>query len=165
MDLKNAFELAMKGEIEGRELYTVAAEKSEDEKAKEVFAYLAKEENSHLEALTNMYHSFLKGEELLLPKLPRLVTFDDAKSPIFSRDFKGRLGGRHFEMSALSIGLKLEQDAFRYYEKMSIEVEDDGLKSFFKTLSAWEKDHYDALNKELEYLEDDYFRENSFSPF
>jgi rubrerythrin len=112
-----------------------------------------------------MYHSFLKGEELRMPKLPRLVRFDDAESPIFSRDFKGRLGGRHFEMSALSIGLKLEQDSFRYYEKMSNEVVDDGLKSFFKNLSAWEKDHYDALHQEIEYLEDDYFQENRFSPF
>ncbi len=165
MDLKKAFELAMKGEIEGRELYSIAAEKSEDEKAKKVFAFLAKEENSHLEALTNMYHSFLKGEVMTLPKLSRLVTFNDAESPIFSRDFKGRLGGRHFEMSALSIGLKLEQDSFQYYEKISNEVGENRLRDFFKTLSAWEKDHYDALYKELEYLEDDYFRENRFSPF
>ncbi len=68
-------------------------------------------------------------------------------------------------MSALSIGLKLEQDSFQYYEKISNEVGENRLRDFFKTLSAWEKDHYDALYKELEYLEDDYFRENRFSPF
>jgi rubrerythrin len=165
MDLKLAFETAMKGEIEGRELYKIAADRSEDAKAKEVFAYLAKEEDSHFEALKGMYHSYLKNEELIMPDLPRLVRFEDAKSPIFSDDFKSRLEGRHFEMSALSIALKLEQDAFQYYQKISDESADKGLKEFFSRLSAWEKDHYNALHREIAYLEDDYFTENRFAPF
>lgn len=165
MDLKLAFETAMKGEIEGRELYKIAADRSEDAKAKEVFTYLAKEEDAHFEALKGMYHSLLKSEEIVIPDLPRLVRFEDATNPIFSDDFKSRLEGRHFEMSALSIALKLEQDAFQYYQKVSDESGDEGLKKFFGRLSAWEKDHYDALHREIAYLEEDYFTENRFSPF
>jgi rubrerythrin len=165
MDLKLAFETAMKGEIEGRELYKIAADRSDDAKAKEVFAYLAKEEDSHFKALKEMYHSLLKSEEIVIPDLPRLVRFKDATNPIFSDDFKSRLEGRHFEMSALSIALKLEQDAFQYYQKVSDESGDEGLKKFFSRLSAWEKDHYDALHREIAYLEEDYFTENRFSPF
>jgi len=165
MDLKQAFETAMKGEIEGRELYLIAAERSGDEKAKEVFSYLAQEEDSHFEALKKMYHSYLKGEALHLTELPRLVRFEDALHPIFSADFKQRLKGRHFEMSALSIALKLEQDSFRFYGKMADETENRELKKFFSHLSEWEKDHYDALQREISYLEDDYFTENRFAPF
>ncbi len=165
MDLKLALETAMKGEIEGRELYKIAADRSDDAKAKDVFTYLAKEEDSHFEALKGMYHSLLKREELVIPDLPRLVKFEDAVNPIFSDDFKGRLQGRHFEMSALSIALKLEQDAFQYYQKVSDESDDTELKKFFSRLSAWEKDHYNALHKEIAYLEEDYFSENNFSPF
>ena len=106
MDMKKAFETAMKGEIEGRELYIMAAERSGDEKAQEVFEYLAREEDSHFEALKKLYHSYLKDEKLVIPELPRLAKFEDAKSPIFSKDFKNRLDGKHFEMSALSIALK-----------------------------------------------------------
>jgi len=62
MDLKQAFEKAMKGEIEGRELYTVAAERSRDDQAKEVFLFLAREEDSHLEALKSMYRSIMNDE-------------------------------------------------------------------------------------------------------
>ncbi len=165
MDLKLAFKTAMKGEVEGRELYLIAAERTDDAKAKDVFSYLAKEEDSHFEALKVMYHSYLKNEELVVPELPRLVRFEDASNPIFSSDFKNRLEGRHFEMSALSIALKLEQDAFQYYQKLSDESDDKKLKDFFSRLSAWEKDHYDALHREISYLEEDYFTENRFSPF
>jgi rubrerythrin len=165
MDLKLALETAMKGEIEGRELYKIAADRSDDAKAKDVFTYLAGEEDSHFEALKGMYHSYLKGEELVIPDLPRLVTFEDATNPIFSKDFKNRLQGRHFEMSALSIAVKLELDAFQYYQKISDESDDADVKKFFGRLSTWEKDHYNALQKEIAYLEEDYFTENSFAPF
>lgn len=165
MDLKLALETAMKGEIEGRELYKIAADRSDDDKAKEVFTYLAKEEDSHFEALKGMYHSYLQDQDLVIPVLPRLVRFEDATNPIFSEAFKGRLEGRHFEMSALSIALKLEQDAFQYYQKVSDESDDSELKEFFSRLSAWEKDHYNALHREIAYLEEDYFNENNFSPF
>jgi rubrerythrin len=165
MDLKLALETAMKGEIEGRELYQIAAERSDDEKAKDVFTYLAKEEDSHFEALKGMYHAYIKDQELVIPDLPRLVEFTDAENPIFSDSFKSRLEGRHFEMSALSIALKLEQDAFQYYQKVSDESDDEAIKSFFSRLSTWERDHYNALHREINYLEEDYFTDNSFSPF
>jgi rubrerythrin len=165
MDLKRGFEDAMKGEVEGRELYLVAAERTEDEKAKEVFTYLAQEENSHFEALKKMYHAHLRKEDYRIPDLPRLVRFEDVTSPIFSKEFKERLKGKHFEMSALSIALKLEQDAFQFYQRMSDESADGDLKAFFGKLSVWEKDHYDALHSEIAFLEEDYFTENRFSPF
>jgi rubrerythrin len=165
MDLKQVFEKAMQGEIEGRELYVIAAERSKDTKAREVFSFLAQEEDSHFEALKGMYHSYLRDEELPIPELPRLVDFEDATSPIFSREFKKSLEGKHFEMSALSIALKLEKDSFQFYGSMADESDDAKLKAFFEKLSAWEKDHYDALNREIAYLEGDYFTENRFSPF
>jgi rubrerythrin len=165
MDLKKVFGGAMKGEIEGRELYTIAAEKSADKKAREVFAFLAREEDSHLEALKAMYRSILKEEEITLPRLKRLVEFKDAVSPIFSPEFKKRLKGKHFEMSALSIAMKLEQDSFQYYKKMAEETDDPALREFFLNLSNWEKDHYNAIYREISFLEDTYFRDNNFAPF
>jgi rubrerythrin len=165
MDLKKAFGIAMKGELEGRELYKTAAASTDDSKAREVFSYLAEEENKHFETLEKMYHGILKGEELEIPPMQRLVRFEDAQSPIFSRDFKSRIAEKHFEMSALSIALKLERDSSQYYKKMSDESEDEQLKDFFSRLAQWETDHYDALYKEIQFLEDEYYEKNNFSPF
>ena len=165
MDLKKAFGKAMKGEIEGRELYSSAADKSDDKKAKQVFKYLAEEENKHFEALKSMYDSIVGDNKIIIPEIPRLVSFDDAESPIFSRDFKKRIAGRHFEMSALSLALRLEHDSTKYYREMANDAADDDLKEFFNKLADWENDHYEALYNEITFLEDDYYESNNFSPF
>jgi rubrerythrin len=165
MDLKKAFAIAMKGEIEGRELYKMVSERTDDPQAKEVFTYLAQEEQKHFEALEKMYHSTLKGEEIEIPSLPRLVRFEDVESPIFSKDFKMRIGESHFEMSALSIALRLERDASDFYKQMAEESSISGLKKFFSGLAAWEEDHYRAIYKEIQFLEEEYYQKNNFSPF
>ena len=165
MDLKKALEMAMKGEIEGRELYNVTAERTQDPNAREIFSFLSQEENSHFNALKTISHSYVKGEKIVVPELPRLVHFLDAESPIFSEDFKKGLEGKHFEMSALSIGLRLEYDASRFYRKMAESTEIKELKALFEELTQWENDHYNAFQKELNFLEDDYMMQNNFSPF
>lgn len=164
MDLKQALREAMKAEIEGRELYKVAAEKSQDVQAKEVFGFLADEEEAHLQALQEMYRQHLAGEPVNIPRLPTPVSLEGS-SPIFSEEFKSRLQHRHFEMSALSIALKLERDSFEYYAGMAERVHDRDMSDFFRSLSDWEKEHYQAIHREIALLENEYYRANDFEPF
>lgn len=164
MDLKQAFRNAMKAEIEGRELYRVAAEKSQDPKAGDVFTFLAGEEEAHLKALQDIYRQHLAGETIRVPRLPRPGSLEGS-SPIFSEEFKTRLKDRHFEMSSLSIALKLERDSFEYYGKLSEELGDRELSDFFSRLSEWEKGHYEAIHREIALLEEEYYRANNFEPF
>jgi len=165
MDLKGALQHAMKAEIEGRELYRIASERSDDKKAEKMFLFLSQEEDSHFEALKGMYEAYLKGDELSFPELPRIADFSHAESPIFSPSFKERIAGKHWEMSALSIALKLEQDSIRYYRRMADEAGDGRLKDFFLELSDWEKTHSEALSQELTYLQEEYWEKNNFVPF
>ncbi len=165
MDLKDVLKKAIQGEIEGRELYRMASEKSDDEKAREVFAFLAEEENSHITALQSIYKSFIDEEELAIALPDKKITLDKADNPIFSANFKERLKGKHFEISAISIGMKLEMDSYKFYSEMAEQAYDIKLKEFFKSLSDWEKSHYNALNREMESLQNDYFEMNNFAPF
>lgn len=165
MDLKEILKKAIQGEIEGRELYNTAAEKSDDEKAKEVFKFLAEEENSHITALKTIYESYTNNEELKIVIPDKKINFENAENPIFSENFKTRLKGKHFEISAISIGIKLELDSYKFYSEMADKTYDIKLKEFFKNLSDWEKAHYNALSKEMENLQDEYFEKNNFAPF
>ncbi|MCD6120991.1 MAG: hypothetical protein J7K04_04070 [Spirochaetales bacterium] len=45
------------------------------------------------------------------------------------------------------------------------EIEDAKLKELFKKLAGWEKGHYAILQKEINYLQEEYFSRNNFSPF
>ena len=60
-DLK-AYEVAMGIEKKGSEFYKQAAESTEDIEAKELFEFLAKEEEAHYKALEGM-HSYLMDPE------------------------------------------------------------------------------------------------------
>ena len=164
MEIKEILVQAIKGEIEGRELYKVAAERTEDRKGKEVLNYLAEEEDKHYEALSKMYQDLSEGRKVEMPDLGKPFSFDEPKSPIFSRDFIKRIKDKHFEMSALSIGLRLEMDAFRFYDKAAEKVDNPKLKEMFKKLSSWERGHYDMLQREIDYLQTEYFSKNNFTP-
>lgn len=166
MNFNEALKLAIKGEIEGRELYKTISEKTEDKKAKEIFLFLSNEEDKHFQTLRQVAFEWSKNKEKF-----KMIDFEkelkksSLNSPIFSDEFKKNIKNKHFEISALSIGIKLEKDSFELYEKLSKEVEDENLKTLFITLSKWEMSHYDLLNKELKDLEENYFFENNFYPF
>ncbi len=165
MDLKEAFKTAILGEIEGRELYRVAAEKTADEKARRVFTNLADEEDSHFKTLQAMAESYFKGEKITAPELPRLESFEDAESPIFSQNFKDFIKDKHLEVSTLAIGMKLELESKLFYSEMAKEADDEELKKFFTELSDWEKGHYEALRKQIGYIESYYTTTNSLFRF
>ncbi|MFP4482549.1 MAG: ferritin-like domain-containing protein, partial [Thermovirgaceae bacterium] len=120
MDLINVLELAVKAEIEGRELYKTASEKTEDSKAKKVFKMLADEEQSHIDNLVQLAKDYKAGKELTMPELPAPASFEDAESPIFTREFKEKVSD--FDMTALNIGMKLELESEKFYKEAAAEA-------------------------------------------
>ncbi|MCX8059354.1 MAG: ferritin family protein [Spirochaetes bacterium] len=166
INFSDALKIAIKGEIEGRELYKTISEKTEDSKAKEFFNFLSDEENKHFETLKQVAFEWSRNKEKFnLVDFEKLLTKNRLSAPIFSEEFKKNIKNKHFEISAISIAIKLEKDSFELYEKLSFEVENEDLKNLFKTLSKWEIGHYDLLNKELKELEENYYFENKFYPF
>ena len=156
---------AISAENDGRNLYLMAAGQTTDEKAKQVFMRLADEEQSHGEFLKAQYKSVLEtghGDSNIKLGQAYQLTGD---SPIFSDSFKDRIKQAHFEMSSLSIALHLEQTAMKYYAERAALVEDPTIKQMFLDLSEWEKGHYQALQRQLDMLKEDYWAGAGFSPF
>jgi len=165
MDLITSLKKAIQGEIEGRELYRAASERSSDPRAKEVFNFLSLEEDDHIKALEKIGESFSAGEKIDEIELKKYIDLEGDTNSIFSKSFKSRLEGKHFEISALSIGIKLELDSFKFYADLSSKADDPVLKNFFQKLSEWEKGHYTALLQELDSLQEEYFNQNHFAAF
>ncbi len=157
MDLKEAFEIAMQGEIEGREFYRAIANQTKDKKAKKVFMDLSNDEDMHLHFLRKLYEQYEKNNKIDLPNLPKIREYDDLESPIFTREFKNFVKEKDFEMSALSVGMKLELESSQFYKKIANEVDNKELKEFFLYLSEWEEGHYEALRKQTNFFSD-YFK-------
>jgi rubrerythrin len=165
MELKELFVLAIQGEVEGRELYRVASERTTDKKAKKVFLNLSHEEDSHIKALQEIAETTLKGEKVSVPAIAPIESFDDAQSPIFTREFKASIKDKHYEVSTLRIGMKLESEAAVFYRDFAGKVANPEVKDFLLYLAKWETNHYENLKKQMGFIEEFYMTENSLFRF
>jgi len=166
-DIVTLLKKAMQSERDGYHHYNRAAEMTKDQKAKEVFRGLANDELLHHRALEDILTEYqTRGSlpEIQPLSLPGNLPSKDF-SPIFSENFKERLTDAHGEISAISIGMVLEQNAINFYGDLSQRAENSSLKTFFSNLADWEKIHLEALSLQMEFVRDEYWARSQFHPF
>ena len=164
-DISRALLEAIQAERDGASFYLMASQSCEDPMGKQVFKRLAAEEMDHQEYLSAQYQAVLATGQLDRSlKLQQTVNLPGA-SPIFSPQIKDRIKDAHFEMSALSIGIQLEQSAIDHYSGAADAAEDPAVGEFFRELVRWETGHHQALLRQQELLKDDYWSSGGFSPF
>ena len=155
---------AMEAEITGHEFYKNAAKTTRDSKGKMAFSRMAEEEMGHFNYLKHQYHSLLEKGDYDLSKKMLKHRRKHSNSPIFSKEVRRRLKNKHFEVSALTIGMKLEMDAIKFYQSCAKKAQSEEVTKFYNELVEWEKDHYQAFKQELEMLKEEYFLANNFVP-
>ena len=155
---------AIEAELTGHEFYKNAAKTTSDPMGKETFSRMAEEEMGHFNYLRHQYKSVLESGEYDFTKKLLRKDHKYAESPIFSDEIKRRIKDSHFEVSALTIGMKLELDAMRYYRSCAETAENEDVKRFYTELADWEQEHYHAFEKQLDMLKEDYFQANNFVP-
>ncbi len=163
--LEGMMKIALQTELNGIQFYTMAAEKTEDRKGKEVFKMLAEDEKKHFRELQRHFKS-LRSSNKWAPSISlgeASLTFE-SESPIFSEELKTRVKEKHFEMSALSIGALLESNSIDFYRKMKEETDDPIAKELFAKLQQWEQNHLEAITRQLTLLKEEYWAEQHFAP-
>ena len=156
---------AIQAEIDGFHFYMMAARSTDDAKGREVFESLAQDEKEHVRFLSLQYDAFMeKGAPDPTVTLGKRAELQGT-SPIFSDQFRQRISGAHFEMSALSIGIGLELSAVNFYKDQATQSNDEIVQKFYTELADWESGHYRALLQQQESLKDDYWAGGGFSPF
>lgn len=163
-EILEGLKTAMEAELTGHTFYKNAAENTRNIGGKKVFSRMAEEEMGHFNYLRHQYKSVLESgeydrEEKLVKKGIR-----HAGNPIFSDEIKERIKESHFEVTALTIGMKLEMEAMKYYRSCAEKADLPEAKAFFKELADWEEDHYRAFEEQLDGLKEAYFSENRFYP-
>ena len=160
-----SLEKAMQAEIEGHHFYKMAAQSTQDVKGREVFQYLADEEQDHFEFLKAQLESISEtGQVAAGVKLGEKRELGPTH-PIFSDQIRKRIGDAHYEMTALTIGIQLEKSAVEFYGSEAEAVADPAVKAFYQELKAWEQGHLSALEAEADTLKEDYWQEARFAPF
>jgi rubrerythrin len=149
---------AIKVESDGYHFYQMAAERTKDSKGIQAFLELAQDELDHGSMLKGLYLAIKDRGEYQLDRKrhQRKAPKRASKDPIFSAKFKRKIKEGHFALSALRIAQLLERNSIEFYAKNAKAVGHPELKSLFRFLVAWERDHLRALARQESFLKGDF---------
>jgi len=150
-----AIQLAIQMEVEGKEFYQQASQKSSNKLAKELFQNLANEEDIHRKKFEEIYEAARKGQdwpdvEPPSEKAKRLKSiFAEA-----TKELGSRIKVAESELEAVKIAMDMEIKTYDLYRSRSEQSALPREKQFYQTLAAEERGHHLALLDSYEYLTD-----------
>lgn len=142
-------QLGVQIEKNGKDFYLAAAKKSKNDRAREIFEYLANEEEKHIE----VFQDILSGVETYEPpeSYPgEYFAYLRALSEeyIFTREKKGAEIGKKVkdDKEAINLGIDAEKDSILLYTEMKKFV----LKTSYETLDKLIEEEQNHFRKLLE---------------
>jgi len=155
---------AILAEQTGVQFYAIAAANTTDAQGREVFQQLARDEAEHQRWLRRQYGHLVEGTPWETWE-PAPHAGLSGPSPIFSDELRSRIGEAHWEMTALSVGLALEEATVGRYRALAQAADRPEVRQFFEQLTKWEESHAEALSRQSNLLKESYWREARFAPF
>ncbi len=141
---------AVKLELNGRNFFQQAAEKTHNELGKKMFEKLSFDELKHLHDFKEIFSSLVSGENW-----DNLVRQEKskAKSPVIE-ELLPRLakGDSASELKAIRIGMELERKAIKFFTKILNEIKDPKIQEIVTKIREEEESHYDLLQAEYDFL-------------
>ena len=153
--ITSALETALQMEIEGKEFYQKAGQKSVSTLAQELFKQLAAQEDIHYQKIKEVYEAvktrgkWPEKESTFKQQKSIQSVFKDAVDRM-DVDFKAPSG----EIEALKVGMSMEDKSYSFYRSREEESESSVEKAFYKALTGEERAHYLTLSASVEYLSD-----------
>ena len=147
--------LAVRMEIDGKEFYQKASQKSSNKLAKELFKQLANEEDIHRKKFEEIYKAFKRGQHW--PDIEPPSEKGRGLNSLFAEATKA-LGSKfkvaESEFEAIKIAMDMEVKSYNLYHSRSAESTLPVEKEFYQTLAGEERGHHLALLDSYEYLND-----------
>jgi len=148
-------QFAVRMEIEGKEFYQKASQKSSNKLAKELFQQLAIEEDVHRKKFEEIYEAFKRGQNWpnVAPpseKGKRLKSLFAEASKALGSKFKVA----ESELEAIKLAMDMEIKSYNLYQSRSEESTLPVEKRFYEALAGEERGHHLALLDSYEYLSD-----------
>lgn len=147
-DFDRIVEQSLLMEIQAMNLYTILANRSEDDEAKRVLQYLAEMEESHVGRLVEIFSGVRKDADAALSRVDVVKAFQEEAW----RQYKARLAGAGLDENSpaddyLTFAIVAEKHAETHYDRLSREDLDPQMKEVFRTLSREEAEHGEHLKR------------------
>jgi rubrerythrin len=148
-------QLAVRMEVEGKEFYQKASQKSSNKLAEELFQQLANEEDVHRKKFEEIYEALKKGQNW--PDIEPPFEKGKQLKSLFAKATKA-LGSKfkmaESELEAIKIAMDMESKSYNLYHSRSEESTFPVEKRYYETLAGEERGHHLALLDSYEYLSD-----------
>lgn len=154
--MQKALKTAHEAEKEGLRNYLKYAKETAVVSGKDMFVQLALDEMDHMEMIEDYMDKLLAGEVFKPVEVPkgRLSKFMPKLSDAsMQKTEKSSVG----DVTALKVAMAHEEKARKFYLEESDKAEDAELKAFFKKLADVEQKHYDIIQAEISFMEQDGF--------
>jgi rubrerythrin len=142
-------------ELDGKKFYTQAGQKSNNKLGKELFPWLAKEEDNHRKRFEEIYHATITDN-----KWPEIdIKLEKGKIPVtlFASAIKEAgnvIANKENEMEVADKALEMELKSRDYYRQQADKSKSAVAKKFFIKISEEEQGHYLAIVDYKEYVTD-----------
>lgn len=150
MDIQKALQTALSFEKKGRKIYKEAATDSKNPFVKEVFSYLARQEENHISEITAFIEKNHPDKKLAGDKKKEVRQF----FTMTTDKFKEKVKLTKKDLQAYEAGLDLERSAYEFYKKELESTTDENSKRFFKFLMEQESAHYSLISNAYNYIKD-----------
>lgn len=138
--LDDIITMAVSIENEGKEFYEKHAIETSNESARDLYTYLAKEEDKHAAYMK----AYMTGGDASAKSANDIgdITF----TPSFSKEFTDNLD----ELGVLLAALRLERKSEYFYTILASQAKDTGQQEMFEVLATFEREHYDLIDYMIE---------------
>lgn len=146
---------AIQMEIDGKEFYQQAGEKSSNKLARELFQRLASEEDDHRRKFEEIYEALKKGQDWPAVELPSGK--GKQLESIFlkaSKELGSEIKIAQSELEAIETAMNMELKTYDFYRSQSKQSTSPLQKRFYQALAAEERGHHLVLLDSYEYLTD-----------
>ncbi len=145
--MRKALEEAIRFEMDGREFFLKAAEKSKGYFAKLIFETIAEEELGHIKRVKDIYDRSATAE---IQTLSPLVSQRSNLENVFQQAKKKidqTLIANADEVEAIRLGIELEIKGHEFYKRLAGEATSEFEKSFYHQLAQEESHHFSILHQ------------------
>jgi len=146
---------AIQTEVDGKEFYQQAGQKSGNKLAKELFQRLAIEEDEHRKKFEEIFQALKKGQDWPDVEPPSWGA-KQLKSIFFqaTKELGTKIKVAKSELQAINTAIEMEIKTYDLYHSRSEQSSFPREKRFYQALAAEERGHHLALVDSREYLTD-----------
>ncbi len=152
-NMASPLELAVKFEVEGRDYFLSAAEKTEHPLGKRMFKALAQDENKHIQKIRQLKKALKDNNEW--PEDVPPTSEDDSISSIFEdamKEIDRDVKPSDSDLEVIRKALELESKGFEFYTELASQESDIKAKKFYEALANEEKEHFAILQNTEKYF-------------